>query len=365
MRIIAIANQKGGCGKTTTSINFSACLAHLQKKVLLVDLDPQGHSTCGLGIQTEKLEYTLYDLLSRDRVTSGPVVSGILCKINPNFWLLPSDNKLNDLEEELLKQPQRWLKEQLARFICQMHDFDFVVLDCPPNLGMLTFNGLEAADEVMIPIEPSFFSLHGLAKISETIHEVNRRRKIPLEVHALMTLFDSRTCFAREVYDEVKTHFRDRLFRTIIHESVILKEAASAGQSVVQYDSNSSAFRDYFNLTVEYLKREWEHSLPPYTLGWENLMANRFGPRRAVGGILFQFLGKNARTVEVAGDFNRWIPESLIRRGPEGVWQKVIPVVRGEYRYQFVVDGQWQIDPYHPVQRENAFGTFDSYLELS
>ncbi|MBI3313137.1 MAG: AAA family ATPase [Candidatus Omnitrophica bacterium] len=365
MRVVAIANQKGGCGKTTTSINLAACLASLGKKTLIIDLDPQGHSTCGLGLEAEKLTATLYDLLksAHQKETSWKEV---IREINANLYVAPSYSILSALEEELVFQPDHYkkLKLELESEAFGKLKFHYVILDCPPNLGILTFNGLEAADEVIIPIEPSFFSLHGLGKISETLQTVNGRRSIPIEVHALLTIFDSRTCFAREVYEEVKTHFKERLFRAIIHESVLLKEAASAGESIVQYAPDSPAYRDYFNLATEYLEREWDRLLPQEELGWENLLMNRYGPRRVIGGILFQIMSKNARTVEIAGDFNGWISESLIKRNDGGLWQKVIPIGKGTYRYKFIVDGEWQMDPEYPVQKQNDFGSYDSYLEL-
>ena len=366
MRIIAVANQKGGCGKTTTSINFSACLAFLQKKVLLIDLDPQGHSTCGLGIRGEHCAFSLYDLLS-PTIEARPDITDVACEINNRFRLLPSYSNLAFLEEEWMRLASR--EKMLENFFRQwtggLNEWDYVVLDCPPNLGLLTANALHAADEILIPVEPSFFSLHGLAKISETLVHVNQKRKIPLRVHALLTLFNPHTSFAKEVYEEVKKHFQEKLFTAVIHEDVAFKEAASAGQSIVRYAPSSTAFQDCFNLAVEFLEREWDRLLPSSELGWQNLMANRLGPRRVVGGVLFQFMGKGARWVEIAGDFNRWIPETLVPRPTEGLWQKVIPITKGIYRYKYIVDGEWQIDPYHAVYRANAYGSMDSYLELS
>jgi len=224
---------------------------------------------------------------------------------------------------------------------------------------------IEAADDVVIPIEPSFFSLHGLAKISETLETINSKRCVPINLHALLTIFDSRTRFVRDVYEEVKTHFKERLFKSIIHESVLFKEAASAGMSIVDYDRHSIAFRDYFHLAVEYLEREWDRRLPEQTLGWDRVLHERFAPRQVPGGVLFQALSPNAREVEIAGDFNNWVPESLARRSASGLWQKVIPVSPGSYRYKFIVDGEWQVDPYQPMQRLNDFGTIDSYLEIA
>jgi chromosome partitioning protein len=365
LRVIAVANQKGGCGKTTTSINLAGCLAFLQKKILLIDLDPQGHSTCGLGIDSRKVPFSLYDLL-QSREQGPPDLSDVLLEINPNLFLIPSYEVLHRLEDELGNPAtrERRLETLLDQSIQDRFHFDFVIIDCPPNLGVLTSNALMAADEMLIPVEPSFFSLHGLAKISETIQAANQKREFALEVHALLTLFDARTCFAQEVYEEVKVHFKNRLFKTIIHESVSLKEAASAGKSIVQYAPESGAFQDYLNLAVEYLEKEWDRVLPAKELGWENVVHSHFGPRRVVGGILFQVINKDFRSVEIAGDFNNWVPESLMYNLAEEAWQVVIPITNGKFRYKYILDGEWQLDPYHPSQKENDFGTYDSYLEL-
>ncbi|MFA6600459.1 MAG: AAA family ATPase [Candidatus Omnitrophota bacterium] len=366
MRVVAVANQKGGCGKTTTSINLAACLAYLGKRVLLVDLDPQGHSTCGLGVSAGPHRKTVYNLLY---FPDGcmPAPEELLCPVNSHLSLIPSYENLSFLDEILAHRKDREtrLREALAGFRSRGYDWDYVVLDCPPNLGVLTYNALAAAQDVIIPVEPSFFSLHGLAKISETIQRTRETREVPLEVHALLTLFRSENSFFQEIYGEVKKHFRDRLFKTSIHEDILLREASSAGQSIVDYQPKSQAFRDYLNLATEYLEREWQRLLPEKALGWDHVMSLRFGPRSLSGGVLFQLMSRSARSVEIAGDFNQWIPESLVCREQEGLWQKVIPVTHGGFRYKFIVDGEWQVDPYQPVQLSNAFGGYDSYLEIA
>jgi len=366
LRIIAVANQKGGCGKTTTSINLAACLAFLQKKVLLIDLDPQGHSTCGLGVDASKIPFSLYDYLQL-RKDLHPDLSDGLIELNPYFSLLPGSGILNRLEGELMQHPAReWqLKKLVGSDMKDRYRFDFVIIDCPPNLGLLTLNALLAAHEILVPVEPSFFSLHGLAKISETIQQINQRREAPIDVHALITLFNSETCLAQEVFHEVKAHFHHKLFKAIIHENVALKEAVGAGQSIVQYAPNSTAFQDYMNLAVEYLEREWDRLLPEKDLGWGNILKQRFGPRRVVGGILFQVPDTSLRSVEIAGDFNNWIPEQLVLNPGDGIWQIVIPIIKGTFRYKFIVDGEWQLDPFHPAQKENSYGTYDSFLEIA
>ena len=365
MRIIAVANQKGGCGKTTTSINLSASLAHLEKKVLLIDLDPQGHSTCGLGVRAEEKAFTLYDLL-RPSHEEKPGISAAITEINPYFYLLPSYGILAAIEEELTAVPnkEKTLAELIRSIEAAYDDFDFIILDCPPNLGMLTYNALHACDEILIPLEPSFFSLHGLAKMSETMAQMNHKRNRNIEIHALLTLFDSGTKFAEEVYQDVRNHFQEKLFKTVIHQNMELREAASAGQSIVDYAPHSLAFREYYHLAIEYLERDWNRRLPEKRLGWDNMVNEKYGPRRVPGGVLFQIHSKTARTVEIAGDFNSWIPEALVKRSDDGLWQKIISITQGFYRYKFIIDGEWQMDPYQPVQKVNDFGTFDSYLEL-
>jgi chromosome partitioning protein len=366
VRVLAVANQKGGCGKTTTCINLAACLAHLKKRVLLIDLDPQGHSSCGLGIRSEMLPFTVYDLL-RVGVEQAPPLTEVIQQLNPYFDVLPATTSLSCLEEDLAhcSDRERRLTQQIVSKLKIEQAYDYIILDCPPNLGVLTYNALETADEILIPIEPSFFSLHGLAKITETVQRFNKKRRAPLHLHALLTIFDSRTKFAKEVYEEVKSHFQEKLFRSIIHESVVLKEAASAGRSVVDYAPESQAFRDYFNLALEYLGREWDLLFPMEELGWGNFMRNKFGPRRAIGGVLFQCLNPDAKTVEIAGDFNNWVPEAMAKPvGSSGIWQKIIPIPHGEFRYKFIVDGEWQVDPGHPQVKENTYGTLDSYLKV-
>lgn len=364
MRIIAIANLKGGCGKTTTSINFAASLALLNKKVLIVDMDPQGHSTIGLGVRQQEINHSSYDLFSSRNFSTD--FSKLIISVEENLFLIPAFSNLINVEAEMTGTPamEKRLRSQLQWLDSQMPGFDYVILDCSPSLGCLTWNALEAADEIIIPVEPSFFSLHGLAKMSETLSVLNQRRLSPIAVHALLTIFDSRTCFGKEVYEEVKIFFKDKLFKAIIHESVLFKEAASAGQTMVQYNRSSGAFRDYFNLAVEYLERQIDRVLPPKKLGWDQALHNHLGPKKVHGGILFQTISKAAKTVEIAGDFNQWIPEAMMKRPEDGLWQKIIPITHGSYRYKFIIDGEWQVDPYQPVQQPNSFGSLDSYLDL-
>lgn len=365
MQIIAIANHKGGCGKTTTSIHFAACLAQLEKTVLLVDLDPQGHSTCGLGIKAEELSHTLYDFMHGAEEEERRI-EDFLRPISPNFKIFPSYGILSAIEEELSGKEDRYecLSRRLLPLLKESNEFDYVIFDCPPNLGVLTYNALEIADEVIIPIEPSFFSLHGLGKITETIYEIRDRLRKDFDIHALLTIFDSSLSFSEEIYEEIKDHFGKKLFKSIIHTDVAFKEAAAYGQSITEYAPESNAYQDYMKMTMEYLEREWDRLLPAKQLGWDQVFYHHYGPKKVSGGILFQAKQAEARWVEIAGDFNNWIPEPMVRRDEPGLWQKVIPIESGAFRYKYIVDGEWQIDPYQPTQA-NDFGGQDSYLEIA
>ncbi len=247
MRIIAIANQKGGCGKTTTAINLSASLAFLQKKVLLVDLDPQGHATCGLGVRAEFLEKTSYELFQQ---TNDSILDFIV-PINDYLSLIPTYIRLNQAETENTAGRDR-LKNCFAKL---PEDYDYVIIDSPPHLGLLTFNAFSASQEIIIPIEPSFFSLHGLAKISETLQSVKQGENRNLRIHALITRFEKRVRLSREIHEEVKKYFKSQLFMTTIEENVRLKEAAAGGKSIVDFDRQSIGFRNYMSLAIEVIER--------------------------------------------------------------------------------------------------------------
>ncbi len=365
IRVIAIANQKGGCGKTTTTINLGACLARLNRRVLLIDLDPQAHTTVGLGILPERLSHTLYDLLCPRREGRGSWEESVL-QLNPYLYLFPGDLRLNEFDAVFANHShkEKQLKSLLLFGLPSPVPFDVILIDCPPNLGLLTCNALEAAQEVIIPVEPSFFSLHGLAKMSETLERVSDRRGMVHSTNALLTLFDQEDAFCQEIYEEVKKHFQDRLFHTIIHKDGLLREAASAGLSIADFEPTSVGYRDHMSLATEILEQgwKWDELLEEGSDG--EVLRRHIGPRKVPGGVLFQCLAPGAKDVFLAGDFNQWVGEPLMRRSGNGLWQRVIPLQKGGYRYKFLIDGEWKLDPAAPKKIENPYGSWDSFVEV-
>jgi chromosome partitioning protein len=250
-KIIAIANQKGGVGKTTTAINMAACLGVLEKKVLLVDADPQANATSGVGIDTGTIEKSIYDCLV-DNVAPRQV---ILKTETPNLDLIPSHIDLVGAEIEMIDLPDRehTMKKKLDQI---RDDYDFVIIDCLPSLGLITVNSLVAADSVIIPVQCEYFALEGLGKLLNTIKIVQSRLNNNLDIEGiLLTMFDIRLRLSKQVVQEVKTHFQQMVFDTIIHRNTRLSEAPSFGESIIMHDAASSGAINYLNLVKEILKK--------------------------------------------------------------------------------------------------------------
>jgi chromosome partitioning protein len=250
MRIIAIINQKGGCGKTTTSINLAACLARLGQKTLLVDMDPQGHCGVGLAVPEDQIEKTIYDSLIEEADGKPAKISEIVWQIATDFDLAPSNIKLAGFEQVFAGRAGR--EDRLTKALAGVKGlYKFAIIDCPPSVGLITFNALRACDDVIVPVETDFFSLHGLAKMMETLELMKERCDKDILIRVLPTLYDTRTKLAREVLSELRSKFRDYLMESTVNFNTKLKEAASFGQPITEYDPGSRGYKDFVNLARE------------------------------------------------------------------------------------------------------------------
>ena len=246
-RIIAIANQKGGVGKTTTSVNLSACLAHIGKKVLLIDTDPQGNATSGVGINKGDVQNCIYDVLIDDVKISDVILQ---TKVE-NLDIIPATISLAGAEIELVSTISREVRMKHA--IHEAKDmYDYIIIDCPPSLGLLTINALTASDAVLIPVQCEYYALEGLSQLLSTIRLVQKHLNEDLTIDGvLLTMFDARTNLGIQVIEEVKKYFQDKVYKTIIPRNVRLSEAPSHGEPIIVYDSRSRGAEVYLELAKE------------------------------------------------------------------------------------------------------------------
>ncbi|MGM0414758.1 MAG: ParA family protein [Bacillota bacterium] len=246
---LAIVNQKGGVGKSTTAINLGAALAEKGLKVLIVDIDPQGNASSGLGIDKTEVEYSIYDLLLEDVDFSDVIISVKESKLD----IIPANIDLAGAEIELVSQISR--ESRLNKALDgDIDTYDYILIDCPPSLGLLTLNALTAADGVIVPIQCEYYALEGLGQLLETIKLVQNNLNSKLELEGvLLTMYDSRTNLSDQVADEVKNHFSDEIYETVIPRNVRLSEAPSFGQSIISYDNRSSGAKAYRKLAQEVL----------------------------------------------------------------------------------------------------------------
>ena len=250
-KIISVANQKGGVGKTTTAVNLSAALAVLEKKVLLVDCDPQANATSGLGIDPDGLEKIVYECILGQVDAKDIVVE----TDTPNLYLLPTRIDLVGAEVELINEKGR--EQFLSRALAGVKDdYDFIIIDCSPSLGLITINALTASDSVIIPIQSEYFALEGLGKLLNTVRIVQTRLNPKLAIEGLLiTMYDSRLRLARQVVEDVREHFKQLVFDTLIYRNTKLAEAPSYGKSIIMHDAASSGAVNYLNLAMEILRR--------------------------------------------------------------------------------------------------------------
>ena len=337
MRRIAIANQKGGCGKTTTAVCLALCLRELGNRVLVTDMDPQGSATQSLYPDKDSLEHTVYDLL----VDSDTVqVSQVMNRIGTDLDLLPANVVLSSAEQMLAGKERR--EERLRRVLDRIQgEYEFVIIDSPPNIGLLTFNALTAADEVIVPVDPSFFSLQGVSRVVEALELLENINGHKTTYRVLATMYDSRTRISRELVAALKTSYPESSFATIIRNNITLKESTGYGVPITNY-RGSRGFSDYRSLAHEVMG-----SAPTQSAIEVDAIEDFLSPRRMGGGVLFSYVDGDAEEAYIEGDFNDWDHgrDTLLDADGRGLWQRVVSLRPGRHQYRFVVDGRAVVDP--------------------
>jgi len=361
MRVIAIVNQKGGCGKTTTAVNLGGCLSAENHRVLIVDLDPQAHATLGLGVDPDQLDENLYEVLAEPGGEER--LDEIVVDVGDNLDVAPSGIVLSALEQKLATEPVEVRTERLSTAIAQLGDaYDYVLIDCPPNVGLLTFNALRAASEVIVPLETSHFAMHGVEKLLETIGLLAERIGHELTVRVLPTLYDGRTRFARQTLATIRERFKDMCFDTVIRSNIKLREAAASGLPICSYARSANGALDYAAVALEV-----------EALGLTEQAAT-LGPSldetQAPREIIVRYRDADASDVRIAGDFNGWIPDKGVRsliesEGQTRVWTKILQLPPGTYQYRYVVDGHWRDDPDNPETVSSEVGGHNSLLVVN
>lgn len=371
MRTIAVVNQKGGCGKTITSINLSAFLAREQRRVLVVDMDPQGHATLGLLPDGGSPSKTMYEVLLREAGRQPTALREVIRTVRENLDVAPADILLSAIPETLAEFVGR--EDILSEAVASVRGhYDYVIVDCPPNVGLLTFNALKACSEAIVPMDPSFFSLHGIGKLLETFDVLVKETDHHIEARVLVTLYPGRSPFVRAVVDEMRRHLDGRHFDTVIRYSVKLAEAASHGVPIAHYCKRCAGFDDYQVLAAEVLRQEAvmpESERVPVVGNGTRASAgdDRAGPSAPAvtsQGVTFTIEAPDAERVHLAGDFNNWTLDGSEMEPTGGVWKKVVKLPPGRYRYRYVVDGRWQSDPLNAVVEPSPYGGEDSILVM-
>ena len=403
MRTIAVVNQKGGCGKTTVSINLASALSEAGQRTLLVDMDPQSHCAVGLAVPEEQIEQSIYDVLISKSRNEPIKLTEILWQIGDRLELAPANIDLAAFEQQMagIAERESCLKDVLAEL---NNEYDYVIIDCPPAVSLLIFNALRVATDVIVPVETGYFALHGLSKQLETLSILCKRCNQQISVKVLASMYDVRTKMARDVLAELRNHFADKMFKTIVNFNTKIKEAASFGQPINEYDPASKGQKDFCVLAKEVIssqaksqRHELVNSLAgqlesisatadellqtakpaikaieapkaekPELADTITKLSDYYGVNQINDAVVFVTLYPRAENVQIAGDFNNWQPEKtpMQKVGDSGVWQVEEKLPVGRYRYRLVVDGQWQQDPYNEQTELNPFGDFDSVVEV-
>jgi len=377
MHIIAIVNQKGGCGKTTTAINLAATLGRKGHRTLLVDADPQGHASLGLGGRRQD-EPGLYEIFALD----FPLADTIIPHIAQGLDIIPATISLAAVDYVLANMPQR--ERQLSNYLHSVASiYDYVIIDCPPALGLLSINAIRAAQRVVVPVDMSLFAIDGIERLNETVDLVAKKYDLDIELNILPTLVDRRTRLGRKLLLGIWERYRDKVLPVMIHHTVRLKESVCAGQSIVDFAPNSPAASDFSDLADEIIVRN--HTTTDITQDNISWLLSHVGPVESrpanviplhkertetansnLQKVVLSFQNHQRHDIRIAGEFNEWIADKDVQTITENnITHKVFYVEPGDYQYRLIVDGKWRNDPTNPRQALSALGIHNSLLHVT
>jgi len=389
MTTIAIANQKGGCGKTTTAINLSACLAKKGQRVLLIDMDPQGHASLGLGQHSEDCD-GLYEVLLHDAKIKDVVQNNVY----PDVDLIPATISLAAVEHLLndFSDKDKQLTFHLET-LAESQRYDFIIIDCPPQLSLLAFNAFHAAERILIPVDMSIYALEGIDRLADTIDLISEKYQRDIPINILPTMVDYRTRFTKLILDEISERFQDKVITTPIHYTTRIKEAAFKGQPVIEYKYDSLASSDYSRLADNYirlsssarvlmagtyqhiaellpdsaLEKPIEQKEPakdmPEAINDKLSTVEQETTENTKLTLTYKYI--KGQDLKIAGDFNNWIPDhNITTQQVNGLIHKILNVAPGTYQYRLIVDGKWIKDPHNSQQVLNSYGELNSLLKV-
>lgn len=362
MTIISVINQKGGVGKSTLAFHLSVALHKMKERVLMIDMDPQGHLSMGFGIDKDNLSKTIFNVLDiRDQ--NGMNIEEAAINISKNLTLIPANIELTTLDIVLAQRNGRESRLRQALTQAVLDKYTYVIIDCPPNLGLLTINALVASEYVVVPFDTSYYAFDGINYLNSTLDMLHNKINHQLHVRYLLNNIDMRVTSNKNFIKNIRKRFGEKMFKNYVRKSAHFEEAIRNKVSVFRLEKATAAQRDITQITKEIV--DWT-TKPIKFLSKSELRKASYSLKGNHKEIKFRMRNPYARDVRITGSFNNWDPQgsTLSKVGEDGVWEAVIPLKKGKHSYKFIVDGQWQED-YSNTNREEVYhGIYNSVMEV-